>query len=249
MGKAKYHWVWNVLSGSVANWGKRAKSIRRLNNRVQRGVVQGAAHWDSEMARAVLSTRQPTPTRGNRKGRWIEEFEDSVQHALDMKDAIVFHAERVLVDAMNSWRQWTFEALEQQDNMRKACAHLEEQTLDLWRQWSEAQRIAQGRRLRQGFDQLGRSLLRANFYTLRKNARALKGMHAFQQKAKLYWLKHVLEGRFERWRNYAEFRLILAELMAQADFRYEHKTYSDSFQGWRSFADFKMDGHDTDGEK
>merc|ERR1712072_137651 len=47
------------------------------------------------------------------------------------------------------------------------------------------------------------------------------------QQAAYWWLRNTLEDSFRCWRQYTEFHGILSELMAQADFRYYHKSYSD----------------------
>ena len=42
-------------------------------------------------------------------------------------------------------------------------------------------------------------------------------------------------------KNAATAKANLAELMAQADFRYFHKSYSEGFQAWRSYSDMCAD--------
>ena len=74
--------------------------------------------------------------------------------------------------------------------------------------------------------------------------RSLSTCNSFEglsDQAAYWWKQRTLDVAVARWRNYAEFCVILAELMAQADFRYYHKSYSEGFQAWRSYSDMCAD--------
>jgi len=166
--------------------------------------------------------------------RWYSFQQEKMQILRDRRDAILTWAENQLVTAMNQWRYQTYVSLCAYDAHIKsavgwALAHWRGRAI-FWRMRTEVSR-------KQAVSKWRKDILSTTLSNWREGTTSMSMDSEDCQQAVSWQEKRSVYNGLLRWRDYAIFRAILAELMAQADFRYVHVMYSDGFQTWRSNRD------------
>merc|ERR1711924_47396 len=107
----------------------------------------------------------------------------------------------------------------------------------LWREWAEflqSEEKSEEMSVAVGVKYwTTQSMLRAVLLWRRSLDSKLSG-HNRMLDAEQVWRAREMDTIFVRWRDYTNLYLELLELMAQASFRFYHKSLSDVFQHWRS---------------
>jgi hypothetical protein len=216
---------------AILQWQRKAEQLRMLKAALMEDQALGTKHWNKRNLSVSV-------------GLWYEATYGRLQILQDRRDAILCWAEQQLVACVNQWRQQTYLLLCASDSYRHGVATLTAgllmDALTQWRRRANLWRANADDGHRRAISKWERDAMAAAFYDWRcgcagvnQNSASLKTGHDFSN------FRAVIDA-IVRWRDYAEFCSILAELMQQADFRYKHKSYSDGFQAWRSYSDLHI---------
>jgi len=228
-------WARRLLTQTLDTGLRRAAVIKEEKARAAAGWRRGVAHWaQRSCVKAVGSL-------------FLEAERRAQQQAL--LDAAVLHwAESQLTLVMNHWRQHAYVWYCAKVALHGASKWSDDGALggaiEQWRLKSQAwgaRRRAKKQAEAYRLTQHQKQQLRKCWEEWRQGTLCESTGSELYNQAAFWWLHRTLDDTLARWRNYSEFRVILAELMAQADFRYYHKSYSDGFQMWRSYSDMVQD--------
>jgi hypothetical protein len=217
------------LTTAVRQWQERAAEWREDREDMLAAHRQALVFWSMRSSQKALSMLL------------ANAYECKVEHQ-NQQDAILYWAEARLVAAVNSWRHDTYiwycakVAYHGAANWSDKAAT--ETAVELWRNATAMLKKRAERNRKKAMAEYKHKEL-ARFWKLWRDKRYAEIGKNICDEAALLWLQRKLDDAVVRWRNYAEFRSIHNDLMARADFRYYHKSYSYYIADWRAYRSWR----------